>query len=109
MIPAFSNVGALRRFAHRVQSQAAGEFFEIMEVFAYWSLGSEPLRLGLPDWPGEVDLDELGSTCHLINSTCRLQIREAPEKPLTVETRRKSSLRKLRLCKPRTGSLLVGN
>ncbi len=49
LIPALSDVGTLRRFAHRVQAQPAGQFLQIVKVFAHRSFGSEPVRLGLPD------------------------------------------------------------
>src|SRR5579864_7396014 len=37
-----------------------------MEVFAHGSFGPKPLRLRLPERWSEVDLDELGSACHLL-------------------------------------------
>src|ERR1700680_1833597 len=37
-----------------------------MEILTHGSFGPEPLRLGLPDWWPELNLDELGSTCHLL-------------------------------------------
>jgi hypothetical protein len=36
-----------------------------MEVVADRSFGTEPVRLGLPDWGADIDLDELGSACHV--------------------------------------------
>ena len=66
MIPALPDVGALRRFTNRVQSQPARQFLEIMKVFAYRSFGPEPFRLGLPEWWPKFNLNELGSACHLL-------------------------------------------
>ena len=59
MIPALPDVGALRRFANRMQTQAAGQLFQIMEVFPDWSLGFEPRRFGLPDRRSQLDLHKL--------------------------------------------------
>jgi hypothetical protein len=65
MIPALPNIGTLRGLAHRVQSQSTSQFFEVVEVLAHGSLGPEPLWLGLANRRREIDLYELGSSCHL--------------------------------------------
>ena len=64
MVPALADIGTLRRLAHRVQAQAASQFFEIVKVFADRGLGPEPLRLGLPDGGAKFDLHQLGRGCH---------------------------------------------
>jgi len=65
MVPAFPDVGALGRLAHRVESEAARQFLEVVKILAHGSLGPEPFRLELPDRGPEFYLYKLGSACHL--------------------------------------------
>src|SRR4029077_18789891 len=64
MVPALADIGTLCRLAHRVQSQTAGQLFKVVKVFPDGGLGSKPLRLGLPDWKTEFDLNKLGAGRH---------------------------------------------
>ena len=64
MVPAFSNVGTLRRLANGMQPQAARELLQIVKVVPSGSSGLEPRGLRAPNPGAEVDLDELGSGGH---------------------------------------------
>src|SRR5947207_1146922 len=66
MVPAFADVRALRRLADGVQSQPAGQFLELMKVFADGSFSAEPRRFGLFDWRANVDLYELRGNAHVV-------------------------------------------
>ena len=46
VIPALADVGTLRRFANRMQAQAARQLFELVEIVANRSFGAQPVRLG---------------------------------------------------------------
>src|ERR1035441_6379281 len=64
MVPAFSDIGTLRRLADRMQPQPAGQFLQVVKIVAYRSLGFEPRRLRTADRGAEVNLDELGRGGH---------------------------------------------
>ena len=46
MLPALADVGAMRAFAHGVQTEGAREALEVMVVFAHGRARFEPLRFG---------------------------------------------------------------
>src|SRR5205807_9970705 len=69
MVPALADVGTLSRFAHRMQSQTASQLFQVVEIVAGRSLRPQPLRLRHARRRAELDLNQLGSTGHLFDST----------------------------------------
>src|SRR5579872_225610 len=64
VIPALPNVRTLRRLAHSVQSQPAGQFLQIMEVVADRGFRPQPLRLWRAQRGAKLNLDQLGRSVH---------------------------------------------
>ena len=58
MVPAFPDVGTLRRFANRMQMELPRQFFQLMIVLAHRRLGAQPSRFRLGTRWRERDLDE---------------------------------------------------
>jgi hypothetical protein len=75
VVPALADVGALRGLANGVQTESAGQLFEVMEVLADRSFGAEPVRLGLADGRSDSNLHELGSARHVFLDFTRWRLR----------------------------------
>src|SRR3981081_3943217 len=64
MVPAFSDIRALRRLANGMQAKAAGQLLQVVKVLAHRSPGLEPRGLRAQKPGAEFNLDELGSGRH---------------------------------------------
>ena len=60
MVPALTDVGAMRALADGVELERAGQPLEIVVVLAHRSAGLEPLRLGRGSRAGGGDLYQFG-------------------------------------------------
>src|SRR2546421_11616795 len=58
MVPALTNVRALRRLTNRVQPEAAGQLLELMVVLAHGCARLQPLRLRTRHTRTQVDLHQ---------------------------------------------------
>jgi hypothetical protein len=58
----------LRRFAHGMEAQPSSQLLEIVEILAHRGFCPQPVRFGLPEGRGHVNLDELCWAGHLSNS-----------------------------------------
>jgi len=64
MVPAFADIGTLRRFANCMQVQSARQALEVMIIVAHGRTCPQPFRLGLRPTGRKVNLDEFYRAGH---------------------------------------------
>lgn len=65
MVPAFTDIRALRRFTNGVQSKSTCQLFQLVEILPRRSFGPQPGWLGLPSYWPEFNLHQLRGAGHI--------------------------------------------